>query len=326
MTKEYICECGRKFDKPQSFNGHKSNCVIHLEKTGKLAARKQSRKIGAKKSALASSQTAAKRRECALAQWIAEQHACEKCGMIMTEKFSSGRFCSRACANSRERSEGTKQKIRTAIANHNAEIRSKSTYVNALPNNHSLQRHFSCKAAYEASPRLCVICNTAIRYERREYKTCSDYCYRKLLSQSMKQRVAEAGGNFNTKGPGASKYGTYKGYHCDSSWELAFVIYHLEQNIPFTRNTESFSYLFNGAEHKYYPDFIVDDTYIEIKNYDSYRNKAKREQFPKDKKLKTFFRKEMQPYLDYCINKYGTEFYTLYDQDKPSWMNKNMEV
>ena len=29
VKKLYICECGRKFDNPQCFNGHKSNCEIH---------------------------------------------------------------------------------------------------------------------------------------------------------------------------------------------------------------------------------------------------------------------------------------------------------
>ena len=47
--------------------------------------------------------------------WLAEQHKCEHCGRVMTEKFGSGHFCSRACANSREFSEETKQKKSVAI-------------------------------------------------------------------------------------------------------------------------------------------------------------------------------------------------------------------
>ena len=37
---KYICECGKEFDNPQSFNGHKSHCVFHLSKTGRLNERK----------------------------------------------------------------------------------------------------------------------------------------------------------------------------------------------------------------------------------------------------------------------------------------------
>lgn len=33
---KYICECGRDFDNPQSFNGHKSHCIVHHSKKGTL--------------------------------------------------------------------------------------------------------------------------------------------------------------------------------------------------------------------------------------------------------------------------------------------------
>ena len=29
MSKTYTCICGKTFDNPQKFNGHKSNCIIH---------------------------------------------------------------------------------------------------------------------------------------------------------------------------------------------------------------------------------------------------------------------------------------------------------
>ena len=33
----FVCECGKTFTSPQSFNGHKSNCKIHhLSKYGSL--------------------------------------------------------------------------------------------------------------------------------------------------------------------------------------------------------------------------------------------------------------------------------------------------
>ena len=31
----YTCECGGVFTKPNSFNGHKSHCVIHYNSVGK---------------------------------------------------------------------------------------------------------------------------------------------------------------------------------------------------------------------------------------------------------------------------------------------------
>lgn len=42
-------------------------------------------------------------------------YICENCGKLVTEKYGSGRFCSRACANTRKHSDETKQKIRKAL-------------------------------------------------------------------------------------------------------------------------------------------------------------------------------------------------------------------
>ena len=42
-------------------------------------------------------------------------YTCEKCGKITEEKFGSGRFCSRACANTRTHSAETKERIRIGV-------------------------------------------------------------------------------------------------------------------------------------------------------------------------------------------------------------------
>jgi hypothetical protein len=42
-------------------------------------------------------------------------YTCEKCGKVSEEKFGSGRFCSRACANSRAHSAETKERIRQGV-------------------------------------------------------------------------------------------------------------------------------------------------------------------------------------------------------------------
>lgn len=111
MEKEYICTCGRIFTNPQSFNAHKRHCIIHLEKAGKLEKIKQVNKIAAQKAALTHKTNIERKHELLLQKWISEKHTCEKCGKVMTEKFGSGRFCSRACANGRIISTSTKIKI-----------------------------------------------------------------------------------------------------------------------------------------------------------------------------------------------------------------------
>lgn len=47
--------------------------------------------------------------------WVVEQHHCERCGKIMTEKFGSGRFYYRTCANSRICTTEIKNKIRKSV-------------------------------------------------------------------------------------------------------------------------------------------------------------------------------------------------------------------
>ena len=36
LIKQYICECGKIFENAQSYNGHKSHCIIHLEQNNKI--------------------------------------------------------------------------------------------------------------------------------------------------------------------------------------------------------------------------------------------------------------------------------------------------
>lgn len=51
----------------------------------------------------------------------------------------------------------------------------------------------------------------------------------------------------------------------DSSWELAFYIYCIDNNKTITRPTKKFAYDYNGTTHYYHPDFEVDGKLYEIK-------------------------------------------------------------
>ena len=115
------------------------------------------------------------------------------------------------------------------------------------------------------------------------------------------------------KGGGRGKHGWYKGIWCDSSWELAWVIYHIDHNINFKRNIQGFEYRFNNENHKYYPDFILDaEEYIEIKGYLTEQVKEKIKQFPY--KLKVITQDNMNLYLNYVKEKYGNNFIRLYGE------------
>ena len=130
---------------------------------------------------------------------------------------------------------------------------------------------------------------------------------------SLETRIKLAKNGGYRHGSGHGKHGVYKGYRCDSSWELAYVIYNLEHDIKFERNHERFLYNLNGKPHYYIPDFICDGKYIEIKGYINESWNAKVEQFPKDKQLVILYEDAMKPYLEYVVDKYGKDFISLYE-------------
>ena len=115
------------------------------------------------------------------------------------------------------------------------------------------------------------------------------------------------------KGGGRGKKGWYKEYWCDSSWELAWVIYSIEHNIKFERNKEGFEYTFQNEKHKYYPDFILESgEYIEIKGYLTEQVKEKIKQFPY--KLNVLGKNDIEKYILYAKEKYGNDFIKLYGE------------
>lgn len=110
----YKCECGKEFDNPQKFNGHKSQCTTHLILFGKIESRdEKSKKFinGGLKANCDRKEKAAKLKQENIDKWISEKHACEKCGKIMTKKFGTGRFCSVSCSHSRQFPQVLRDKI-----------------------------------------------------------------------------------------------------------------------------------------------------------------------------------------------------------------------
>jgi hypothetical protein len=172
----YKCECGKDFTESQKFNGHKGHCKIHLASVGKLAAYadRQARASATGRAALSEQRKSQKQQK--LSNWAAEQHMCERCGKVMTEKFGSGRFCSRACANTREHSQETLNKISASLTG-------------IVPINKALvtqARTQHIKESYELSPAFCKICGKILPFEQRFHKTCSESCYLKALQEGGK--------------------------------------------------------------------------------------------------------------------------------------------
>lgn len=167
---QYTCVCGRSFINPQAYNGHKSHCKQHqIAKYGNLIElekaedkRKTAQAEVLKQAAEVFWQSKAKAEAIQLQQWLNEKHLCERCSKVMVEKYGSGRFCSKACANRKEFSKETRKKISSSVSA-------------AAPDIVKVKRA-KLLNKYEAAPKFCVICNNEIPFELRNRKTCSDSC------------------------------------------------------------------------------------------------------------------------------------------------------
>lgn len=306
----FKCECGKEFENPQSFNGHKSHCKIHALAKGKSIRQVELEAANrGKKTSNTYKVKAANKAKVSSKLWKAKQHYCECCGKLMIEKFGSGRFCSRACANSHKHSEETKQKIsnKLKVVASGCVLKSKQNSIEIIEK-------------YKKSPKYCVICGKELTYNQRFNKTCCEKCKNELLRQTTTAAVKLHGGNLNSTRN--AKYGTYNGIECDSSYELAYVIYCIDHNISIKRNNQGFKYTYQGEPHIYYPDFIVNNTYIEIKNYWTEQVQAKIDCFPKNLNYQIIYKNKIKKYINYCKKVYGNNFTELYDKDKPSYLNK----
>lgn len=204
---------------------------------------------------------------------------CIKCGLEHDGSFGSGKFCSRSCANSRgTRSNETRLKI-------------------SLANKGNKPWNTGKEWAWITS--TCAHCGTEIRHRRCVPKKYHSECWKK------------AAGGYR-KGSGVGKSGWYKGYWCDSSYELAWVIYQLEHNLPFERNKQKFEYYWKDKKKFYIPDFIQNGQIIEIKGFVNEQTKQKLNAV---KNLKLLLREHLNTEFNYVISKYGKDFISLYNNN-----------
>jgi len=229
---------------------------------------------------------------------------CKNCSNLIDPK-SRKVFCSRSCSASysnrnRILSSETKNKIRNSIISARLEGRSK-TPTEGIELNLITKTCISCGKNFDAS-----------KNERK--KTCSIPCKKEAYELGLYNLKGKSGGY--RKGGGRGKSGRYKGIWCDSSYELAWVIYHLDNGILFERNKQSFQYEYNGETHLYYPDFILKETneLVEIKGFFNDQTYAKIRSVV-GINLMVIGKEEMKKYIEYAIDRYGKNFISLYDDN-----------
>ena len=174
----YVCVCGGIFTTSNVFNSHKANCLLYIkQKYGSYELYKQwcqRNKEQARNSLLKTNESKRLQKEL---QWISEKHECGTCGKIMTEKYGSGRFCCKSCACSRPKTPET-------IAKQSKSMQGKES--GFLKTNK--ERHLRGQQEYSVNPARCQVCNNKLPFSIRNRKTCSEKCYKQLMSEKAKRR------------------------------------------------------------------------------------------------------------------------------------------
>lgn len=221
---------------------------------------------------------------------------CPKCNTLFDEqgKWGIKQFCSRTCANSRgPRSQAVKDAISATLS---GTVGHTNVYK-------------ECELV-ERENRSCKECSNIFRILPSSSQIyCSKEC-----------RAPHIGGY--RQGSGRSKSGHYKGIYCGSTYELAWIIYRLDHNLPVKRFD---GYILYNDNRKYYPDFIDGNCIIEIKGWLSKDTKI----LVQEKNnaahaigydIKVLFKEDLQQEFSWVKEKYNTDkFYTLYDNNKPKF-------
>lgn len=84
------CICGKIFKNKKSFSEHTKRCSFILDPNS-----------------------------LEMQNWIEEKHICEKCGVMMSHFYGTGRFCSKSCAASHKKSDNSRLKTSQALLGYN---------------------------------------------------------------------------------------------------------------------------------------------------------------------------------------------------------------
>ena len=137
-----------------------------------------------------------------------------------------------------------------------------------------------------------------------------------LHTTAYKQRMAELYGGENPVycdsilSKMKRKY-TFENLHFDSTWEIAYYIWLKDNSKNFEIHPKKhFTYFFDDTKHKYYPDFLVDGKYVEIKG-PHLLNEMMKENTVSNAKYKCMIENDVKvisdltPYFTYLKNKYN---------------------
>lgn len=111
----------------------------------------------------------------------------------------------------------------------------------------------------------------------------------------------------------------YDGEYFDSTWELAFYIYHKDKKSNITRSHKSIKYTFNSEEHRYFPDFEIDGKFFEVKSPYLYEqllvpNTVENAKLNCMKENNAMILTDCTKYLKYIERHYGKDYFEQFKQ------------
>ena len=235
---------------------------------------------------------------------------CPNCGEIfkirikeaLFKKNKYKKYCSRKCANSRIWSDEHNEKLSNTCKNSKKVKIANEINIKKLKESGHYRGSGKHNIEYDIK-FICQYCGK-IGYEQgnNEKRKYHNKCWQKI-----------SGGI--RRGSSRGKSGWYKGYWCDSSYELAYLIYCLDNQISIERNTKGYEYFWKKKKHLYYPDFRVNGGLVEIKNYKSELTNVKLKSV--DEKITIYYKDTIKPFLEYAIKKHGKNFIKIYEKHIP---------
>lgn len=181
---------------------------------------------------------------------------CVCCGRLFVGDGAAAKFCSRSCG---------------AVVNNKSK-----TGPRTFSEKWKRQAMSVLKANLERGfQKICVTCKSDFVAGSVAARYCSKAC------RPSTRSGRPVGGCRDRSG--RSKYGYFEGIWCQSTYEMAFVWKCLSEGKSIARNTEGFPYLNDkGQDRMFYPDFLVDGQYYEVKGWMTENVQRKISAFPHD--------------------------------------------
>lgn len=267
----YICTCGKQFDNSQAYNGHRCHCKQYQIETYGEEHYQKNKELILTRCANASKtlrNNLLKKKQEELEKWISEQHTCEHCGKIMTEKYGSGRFCSKICGCShRHLSENSRKKISETLKAHFEKTTNKKE-----PPKCSI-----CGKPLKKQPKT-GLCQDCLRYTEEGRKIRSD------ISQKSQKNIISEGRHKGWQPRNIkSKSEEYFAQILDTNkieYKREFPVKHINQNYLLDfficKNNKLVDVEIDGKQHNYKDRIKLDkirDEFLQQKGYIIYRIK-----------------------------------------------------